>query len=189
MTAPEYDPTSGYQPNGGWGYHEWGAAAQEAWDNAGQATQNGDSSTAAEWTSIAQQADANSSSVYVGGGPAYGSGGDSSGFNDGTYWGQGAVSDPSAGSVPSYDTSATPSYDTSATPSYDTSASAPSYDTSSATDTSATPSYDTSASAPSYDTSSATDTSATDSGVSEFEHHDLMPAFDDAGHADLSLGF
>jgi len=123
MTTPDYDPTSGYQPNGGWGYHEWGSAGAEAWDHAGQATQNGDPSTAAEWTAIAQQADANSSAVYVGGGPGYGSGGDSSGFNDGTYWGQGAVSDPSAAPAPSYETGA-PTYEAApaveATPTYDT---------------------------------------------------------------------
>ena len=45
MTTPEYDPTSGYQPDGGWGYNEWGAAGAEAWDHAGQATQNGDPTT------------------------------------------------------------------------------------------------------------------------------------------------
>ena len=161
MTTPEYDPTSGYQPNGGWGYHEWGAAGAEAWANAGQATQNGDPSTAAEWTAIAQQADANSSAVYVGGGAGYGSGGDSSGFNDGTYWGQGAVSDPSA---------ATPS------PSYDSAA--PTYE--------AAPSLE---AAPSYDTGAATDTAAADPGVSDYAHHDDFPTFDDAGHADLALGF
>ncbi len=122
MTYP-YDPTSGYQPNGGWGYQEWGGAGREAWDQAGQATAAGDTTGAASWTEVAQQADANAHDTYVAGGPGYGSGGDSSGFNDGTYWGTG-------GAAPTEVPAAAPTYDTApaeaaATPSYDTGAAAP----------------------------------------------------------------
>lgn len=124
MTAP-YDPTSGYQPSGGWGYHDWGQAGAEAWDNADQATANGDPTTASHWTELAQQADQQSHDVYVAGGPGYGTGGDSSGSDDGTYWGQGAV--PAADTAPTYD--AAPPYD--AAPSYETPAADTGTDTSS----------------------------------------------------------
>ena len=120
MTYPA-DPSSGYQPSGGWGYTEWGAAGAEAWGNAGDATAAGDPTTAAHWTEVAQQADANSHDIYVGGGAGYGSGGDTSGSNDGTYWG--ATATPETAVAPGYETTTpeAPSYEP-ATPSYDTGA-------------------------------------------------------------------
>jgi hypothetical protein len=102
----EYGTNDGYDPSGGWGYHEWDAASNEAWANYTTATSQGDTASADHWQQVAETSAQNSHDVYVSGGSAYGTGGDASGYNDGTYYGAGAADYSSAPAADYYGSTA-----------------------------------------------------------------------------------